>query len=114
MPTIELVCDVFDTMLFRVPSHFHLESIQRDGLFPEGLRLTVMPQSVDTERFKPPKRARKKHKTKEEQRVFKFLSVFKWEFRKGWDVLLEAFCREFDYIDDDVMLVIKTSGKTIL
>ena len=26
---------------------------------------------------------------------FSFLSVFKWEERKAWDVLLEAYLREF-------------------
>ena len=33
--------------------------------------------------------------------TYKFLSVFKWEFRKGWDVLLSAFLTEFT-ADDDV------------
>ena len=30
---------------------------------------------------------------------FEFLSVFKWERRKGWDVLLEAYWRAFDKSD---------------
>ena len=29
-----------------------------------------------------------------------FLSVFKWEKRKGWDVLLDAYFREFGPSDD--------------
>lgn len=29
------------------------------------------------------------------QRPFRFLSVFKWEARKGWDILLPAYVQEF-------------------
>lgn len=29
------------------------------------------------------------------RRPFRFLSTFKWELRKGWDVLLEAYLAEF-------------------
>jgi hypothetical protein len=28
-------------------------------------------------------------------RPFSFVSVFKWEHRKGWDVLVSAFFKEF-------------------
>lgn len=35
--------------------------------------------------------------------VFEFLSVFKWERRKGWDVLLDAYWQEFSP-DDEVLL----------
>ena len=41
------------------------------------------------------------------QEPYVFLSVFKWEKRKGWDVLLEAYLREFTR-SDPVVLVIKT------
>lgn len=37
-----------------------------------------------------------------------FLSVFKWEWRKGWDVLISAYWDEFNINDDDVVLVLKT------
>lgn len=30
--------------------------------------------------------------------VFRFLSTFKWEPRKGWDVLLDAYLNEFRYL----------------
>ena len=30
---------------------------------------------------------------------FVFLSVFKWEYRKGWDVLLKAYLKEFSEAD---------------
>ena len=33
--------------------------------------------------------------------AFVFLSVFKWEGRKGWDILLKAFLEEFKVRLDD-------------
>eukprot|EP01034_Spumella_vulgaris_P022691 gene22691-28841_t len=38
---------------------------------------------------------------------FEFLSVFKWERRKGWDVLLDAYWSAFDQ-EDDVVLRIRS------
>lgn len=40
--------------------------------------------------------------------VFKFLAVSKWERRKGFDVLLKAFCEEFAP-EEPVVLYIKTN-----
>jgi len=42
------------------------------------------------------------------KQLFRFLSVFKWEERKGWRFLLEAFFREFS-ADDAVVLYILTN-----
>ena len=39
--------------------------------------------------------------------LFRFVSIFKWEKRKGWDILLRAYFQEFSEADD-VVLVIKT------
>lgn len=38
---------------------------------------------------------------------FEFLSVFKWEYRKGWDVLLLAYWQAF-HKEDDVVLRLRT------
>ncbi len=38
---------------------------------------------------------------------FEFLSIFKWEYRKGWDLLLEAYWNTFDK-DDSVVLRLRT------
>jgi glycosyltransferase involved in cell wall biosynthesis len=38
---------------------------------------------------------------------YRFLSIFKWEHRKGWDILLDAFWSEFTR-DDDVVLILRT------
>jgi glycosyltransferase involved in cell wall biosynthesis len=43
------------------------------------------------------------------QGTFKFLSLFQWLPRKGYDVLLEAYFKEFQN-HEDVALVIKTSS----
>ena len=40
---------------------------------------------------------------------FIFLSVFKFEERKGWDVLLRSYFHEF-HRDDNVLLLILTSA----
>jgi hypothetical protein len=33
------------------------------------------------------------------QRVYRFVSVFKWEPRKGWEALLTAYLLEFQFHD---------------
>lgn len=38
---------------------------------------------------------------------FEFLSIFKWEYRKGWDVMLDAFWAAFT-TEDDVVLRIRS------
>lgn len=67
------------------------EAFRRGGAAPERIR--VVPQSVDTSLLAPqgatldlPESLRGR---------FVFLSVFDWQWRKGWDVLLDAYCREF-------------------
>ena len=96
-----------------VPTHFHIDSFSQSGVDP--LKLFVVPEAVDGNVYAPssspddvqhvpwdPARDRSMCDFK-----FSFLSVFKWESRKGWDVLLEAFFREFRH-DECVRLVIKT------
>jgi len=38
---------------------------------------------------------------------FVFLSIFKWEYRKGWDVLLNAYWNAFT-VEDNVVLRIRS------
>lgn len=45
--------------------------------------------------------------TESGERRFAFLSIFKWEHRKGWDLLLRAYMTEFT-IDDPVVLYVLT------
>ena len=44
-----------------------------------------------------------------EKRSFVFLSIFKWEERKGWDILIKAFLSEFPS-EKGVTLVILTNA----
>eukprot|EP01038_Epipyxis_sp_PR26KG_P008887 gene8887-11986_t len=40
-------------------------------------------------------------------RLFEFISIFKWEYRKGWDILLESYWSAFTH-SDQVVLRIKS------
>lgn len=71
-------------------------------------KVVVVPESVNTSFFDPVL-----YVPLEELEVYRgktvFLSIFKWEKRKGWDVLLEGYYNAFTG-DDDVVLVIQTHG----
>ncbi|MFM8879922.1 MAG: glycosyltransferase, partial [Verrucomicrobiota bacterium] len=85
-----------------VPSRFNVETFAASGV--ERSKLVLMPEAVDSEFFDParhaayplPGRAR-----------FNFLSIFEWSSRKGWDVRIAAYLREFS-VDDDVCLWLRT------
>lgn len=38
---------------------------------------------------------------------YNFFAIFEWIYRKGWDVLLESYIREFSH-EDDVTLIMRT------
>ncbi len=86
-----------------VPSSFVQEGYVRSGV-PEN-RVCVIPNGVDIDRFRPeappfPLRTQKR---------FKFLFVGGTIWRKGPDILLEAYLKAFT-AKDDVCLVIKDMG----
>lgn len=119
-----------------VPTAFHVETFVNSGVDPA--KLLVIPESIDAnwwsrERVCPSGSSSGDaavtsffasiHQSKMHSRCsVKFLSVFKWEDRKGWDVLLKAFYEEFIYNADTlvreedeghrgvVCLIIKTSA----
>ena len=78
----------------RVPTQFHADIFARSGGVHPA-RICVIPEAVDTHRFDP---ALHSPLPPTELCVlsdtFNFLSVFKWEHRKGWDALLSAFWAE--------------------
>ncbi|KAJ4826838.1 hypothetical protein Tsubulata_023658 [Turnera subulata] len=92
-----------------VPTDFHVSTFVQSGVDPSKVVKVVQP--VDVEFFDPLKYeplnlgllgdlvlgTRKTGLSLE--REFVFLSVFKWEFRKGWDVLLKAYLTEFSGAD---------------
>lgn len=93
-------CDRFDEVW--VPSEQNREAFIASGLSPSKVRL--LRGGIDTERFCPGRAplplARRKG--------FALLSVFDWHGRKGWDLLLTAYCQEFRP-DEDVTLYLKVN-----
>lgn len=85
-----------------VPSRFNLETFERGGVPAE--RIQVMPVGIEADRFAP---GQARPLDIPGRRGFTFLSVFQWNLRKGWDVLLRAFTSAFRR-DDDVCLVIRS------
>jgi len=87
-----------------VPSQFAVEQFVSSGVDPA--KVVVIPEAVDTAMFDPSKH---RPPASADGAPYRFLSVFKWERRKGWDVLLRAFFSEFS-AEDAVMLIIKTQA----
>jgi len=82
-----------------VPTRFAQEMFKQNGVHPPVL---VMPLGVDVDRYTPD---RKDFDFNQELNDFVFLSVFKWGYRKGYDILLKAFMEEFS-ADDNVTLLL--------
>jgi glycosyltransferase involved in cell wall biosynthesis len=93
-------CNALDEVW--VPSHFNLETFAEAGV--EKRKLRVLQEGIDTDHFRPDCEPLKIPGA----RKFNFLSVFDWQMRKGYDVLLRAYCSEFRP-DEDVALILKVS-----
>ena len=86
-----------------LPSEFNRATFAASGVQRD--RLQIMPQPFDSVLFNPlvtapmelPERVGASGRP-----AFAFLSVFKWEERKGWDVLLRAYLTEFARTADEV------------
>ncbi|MCL5071239.1 MAG: glycosyltransferase, partial [Actinobacteria bacterium] len=70
-------------------------------------KVSVLPDAVDIERFNDDIKPLTLFTGTRNRSCFKFLSVFDWVLKKGWDVLIEAYVKEFDR-QEDVCLFIKT------
>ncbi|XP_073135945.1 uncharacterized protein [Henckelia pumila] len=87
-----------------VPTDFHVHAFNRSGVDPLKLRKIVQP--VDYEFFDPSSVEPLDLNPiatlvlgSNSRKPFVFLSVFKWEYRKGWDVLLGSYLKEFSGMD---------------
>ena len=102
-----------------VPSQFLLDAFYMSGV-RRSLPMFVVPEAIDVEvynarRFSESQRQAARHALLLEANLdtstsaadFVFLSNFKWEPRKGWDVLLRAYFSTFTN-RDRVVLLIKT------
>jgi glycosyltransferase involved in cell wall biosynthesis len=89
-----------------VPATFLLNSFSKHTTID---KLDVIPLSIDTNFFDPDLYDRNEFKylDKDVKNSFVFSSVFKIEYRKGYDILLRAFLSEFKK-SDKVSLIIHT------
>ncbi|XP_058109060.1 uncharacterized protein LOC131252457 [Magnolia sinica] len=97
-----------------VPTDFHVSSFVRSGVDPS--KVVKMVQPVDVGFFNPSKHKALdlpsgglilgSHVQNSEKKEFVFLSIFKWEYRKGWDVLLRSYLTEFCKHDGVVLYLL--------
>lgn len=96
-----------------VPTEFHKSTFVQSGVHPSKVVKIVQPVDVeffDPVRYKPLDLASRAKLVLGSgvRKSFVFLSVFKWEYRKGWDVLLKSYLKEFSQ-DDRVALYLLTN-----
>ncbi len=85
-----------------VPSQFNHRTFSNSGL--DSKKIRTIPLSIDTRKYDP----RGQHPLwTSDPDQFRFLSVFEWTPRKGWDVLVRAYCEEFAP-DEPVSLTLRT------
>eukprot|EP00960_Hanusia_phi_P072023 767688-Hanusia_phi.AAC.10 len=84
-----------------LPSRWHVEAFKSAGV-PED-KLMAIPEAVDVEFFNPVLAKRQQRQSDD----LVLLSVFKWEQRKGWDILLDAYFSAFTP-EDKVILKIRS------
>jgi len=85
------------------PSKFNVETFSKAGV--EAEKLEVVPEPIDVYLYDPAVIKPMKLNFKKE---FNFLSVMKWEARKGWNLLLKAYFSEFTS-KDSVSLYIRSN-----
>lgn len=100
-----------------VPTDFHVSTFVQSGVDPAKVVKIVQPvdaEFFDPEKYEPldiaavGKSVLGGKKPNLSSKEFVFLSIFKWEFRKGWDVLLKAYLKEFSG-SDSVALCLLTN-----
>ncbi|XP_057978891.1 uncharacterized protein LOC131165273 [Malania oleifera] len=101
-------CNQMD--LVWVPTEFHVSTFIQSGVEPSKVAKIVQPIDINffnPEKYRPLDLAsagnlvlgKTSGGSSSEKNEFVFLSVFKWEYRKGWDVLLKAYLKEFSWVD---------------
>lgn len=77
-----------------VPGNFHVGIFEKAGV--DRSKIISIPEAVDVNFFNP---SVLPMKLSGDENNFRFLSIFKWEKRKGWDILLKAYWEEFNHSD---------------
>jgi glycosyltransferase involved in cell wall biosynthesis len=97
MPDVHVIPEVVDTTLFDPAS-------SPVSISSDGERVTVSPDGV----ISPSGSGVNRNPfLVNRSPSFEFLSVFKWELRKGYDILLDAYWKTFSK-DDEVLLRLRT------
>lgn len=92
-------CNLMDEIW--VPSLFNIHTFWSSGVDISKLRL--VPYAID---LAPLFKQHNTYQFHEETKSFKFLYSTVFDFRKGFDLLIDSYCQEFTE-DDDVTLVLK-------
>jgi len=89
-----------------VPTNFAKDLFKKNGVHPP---IHIMPLGVDVNRYTPTRKVFNFKSSEDDELVegdFVFLSVFKWGYRKGYDILLKAFMEEFSFKDRVRLLLV--------
>jgi glycosyltransferase involved in cell wall biosynthesis len=89
-----------------VMSHFNREAFIRSGIAPEKVR--VISGCIDVDLYQRPAASLQLPAACHGRLIF--LSVFDWQRRKGWDVLLRSYVREFMSTEGAALLLKVTRG----
>ncbi|MEK6832908.1 MAG: glycosyltransferase [Nanoarchaeota archaeon] len=91
-------CDLCNELW--LPTQFCIDQFKGAGV---RTKITKMPLGVDDKLFN--RNNIKPLKLTIPLKKFVFFSVFGWSYRKGYDILLKAFCEEFTSKDDVSLLI---------
>ena len=110
-----------------VPTKFHADIFSKLGNLTDDTRVWQLPQSVNTSFYAPNYTLSKADmvrnlqleelgmfggESESESEPFVFVSVFKWEERKGWKYLLRAYLSEFAEADNVELLILTNAYHT--
>lgn len=87
-----------------VPSTFNIQTFSASGV--DQNKMKVIPLGVDSDKYRPALEPM----TIPGKRKYTFLSICHFDLRKGIDILIRIFAREFK--DEDVCLIIKTRASS--
>lgn len=94
------LCNTMDEVW--VPSQFNVDTFVGSGVAP--WKLKIVPYAIDSQRFNI--NTPKANILEQYGGQFKFLFASGFDYRKGYDLLIRSYCREFT-ADDNVVLIIK-------
>jgi glycosyltransferase involved in cell wall biosynthesis len=97
------LCNTMDELW--VPTRFNSTTFSQSGVNADKIK--IIPYSVDIKAYSP--RGVEYRYGIAGLRQFSFLYIFAFGWRKGLDLLLDAYCGEFTS-EDDISLVLKVSG----